>query len=58
MAPVAEAQLEMAATGGSEPGRRFASDEFFFLLQRIDRLDEKLTARVDFADRVSEPFVG
>jgi tetrahydromethanopterin S-methyltransferase subunit G len=31
----------------SEPARRFASDEFFFLLQRIDRLDEKLTARID-----------
>ncbi len=40
---MAEAQVEMAAAG--EPGRRFASDEFFFLLQRIDRLDEKLTAQ-------------
>jgi len=48
---VAEAQVqaEVAATGG-EPGRRFASDEFFYLLQRVDRLDEKLTARIDMVD--------
>ncbi|MGB9846437.1 MAG: hypothetical protein ACPLRH_02915 [Desulfotomaculales bacterium] len=26
---------------------RIASPEFFFLLQRIDRLDEKLTERID-----------
>ena len=26
---------------------RVASPEFFFLLQRIDRLDEKLSARID-----------
>lgn len=45
MVPVKEAQPEVAA--GGEPGRRFASDEFFFLLQRIDRLDEKMTARID-----------
>jgi len=43
--PVKEAQPEVAA--GGEPGRRFASDEFFFLLQRIDRLDEKVMGRID-----------
>jgi len=48
VAPVGEAQVEVAA--GGESGRRFASDEFFFLVQRIDRLDEKLTARVDAVD--------
>ncbi len=30
---------------------RVASPEFFFLLQRIDRLDEKLTARIDEVDK-------
>jgi hypothetical protein len=46
--PVGGAQIEVAATGtAGESGRRFASEEFFFLLQRIDRLDEKLTARTD-----------
>lgn len=48
MTSVSEAQVEVAA--GGESGRRFASDEFFFLLQRIDRLDEKLTARIDAVD--------
>jgi hypothetical protein len=37
-----QAQAEVAA---GDPGRRFASEEFFFLLQRIDRLDEKFVAR-------------
>lgn len=45
MTSVGEAQVEAAA--GGEPGRRFASDEFFFLLQRVDRLDEKVTSRID-----------
>lgn len=43
-----EAEAGVAAVG--EPGRRFASDEFFFLLQRVDRLDEKLTGRIDALD--------
>ena len=30
---------------------RVASPEFFFLLQRVDRLDEKLTARIDEVDK-------
>ncbi|GAB6273287.1 MAG: hypothetical protein STSR0004_01500 [Peptococcaceae bacterium] len=30
---------------------RVASPEFFFLLQRIDRLDEKLTVRIDEVDK-------
>lgn len=30
---------------------RVASPEFFFLLQRIDRLDEKLTDRIDEVDK-------
>jgi hypothetical protein len=29
---------------------RVASPEFFFLLQRIDRLDEKLSAKIDQVD--------
>lgn len=40
-----EALKEVAAT--NEPPNRLASPEFFFLLQRIDRLDEKLSARID-----------
>ncbi|MBC7339677.1 MAG: hypothetical protein H5U04_07465 [Firmicutes bacterium] len=46
--PETRAQADAAAAG--EPVRRFASEEFFFLLQRIDRLDEKLTARIDGVD--------
>jgi len=41
---------ETAATseppGGSRGRLRLASQEFFFLLQRIDRLDEKLTGEI------------
>ncbi|HHW42233.1 MAG TPA: hypothetical protein GXX25_00155 [Desulfotomaculum sp.] len=41
----------MAATSeqppGNEPPRHLVSQEFFFLLQRIDRLDEKFTERID-----------
>ena len=36
-----QVQGELATTG--EPGRKLAWDEFFFPLQRIDRLDEKVT---------------
>ncbi|MGI9951303.1 hypothetical protein V3F56_02985 [Moorellaceae bacterium AZ2] len=43
-----EALKEIAAT--NEPPNRLASPEFFFLLQRIDRLDEKLSARIDRVD--------
>lgn len=39
-----EALKEAAAT--SEPPNRLASPEFFFLLQRIDRLDEKLSREI------------
>ncbi|MQL52367.1 hypothetical protein GFC01_08835 [Desulfofundulus thermobenzoicus] len=46
-----EAIREMAATSeqppGNEPPRHLVSQEFFFLLQRIDRLDEKFTERID-----------
>ncbi len=35
------------AAGSEQPPRGLASPEFFFLLQRIDRLDEKLSARID-----------
>lgn len=45
-----DATKETAATseppGGSRWRLRLASQEFFFLLQRIDRLDEKLTGEV------------
>ncbi|MEW6725505.1 MAG: hypothetical protein AB1327_00880 [Bacillota bacterium] len=43
-----EVMREVAAT--SEPPRGLASQEFFFLLQRIDRVDEKLSARIDQLD--------
>lgn len=39
-----ESIRETAATG--EPPRNLASPEFFFLLQRIDRLDEKFTGEI------------
>lgn len=48
-----EALKEIAAT--NEPPSRLASSEFFFLLQRIDRLDEKLSTRID---RVDEKLSG
>ncbi len=45
---------EVAATGefsgDGGPPRNLASPEFFFLLQRIDRLDEKLTGEIKFLD--------
>lgn len=46
--PVAEPQ-ELKNEGASEPQppRRLVSEAFFFLLQRIDRLDEKLTVRLE-----------
>jgi len=44
VAALSEAKLEAAATG--EPGRRLVSEEFFFLLQRIDRLDEKIALQI------------
>lgn len=41
---------EIAATseppGGRRTRMRLASEEFFFLLQRIDRLDEKLSGEI------------
>jgi len=43
-----EVLKEVAAT--NEPPNRLASSEFFFLLQRIDRLDEKLSGRIDRLD--------
>ncbi|GEA14800.1 RepA / Rep+ protein KID [Moorella sp. E308F] len=53
-----EVLKEIAAT--NEPPNRLASSEFFFLLQRIDRLDEKLSGRVDGLqekiDRLDEKF--
>lgn len=44
-----EAAKEAAAT--NEPPGRLASPEFFFLLQRVDRLDEKASARMDGLDQ-------
>ncbi|OIQ07580.1 hypothetical protein [Neomoorella thermoacetica] len=43
-----EALKEIAAT--NEPPNRLASPEFFFLLQRIDRLDEKLSREIKEVD--------
>lgn len=43
-----EVMREVAAT--SEPPRGLASQEFFFLLQRIDRVDEKLSAKIEAVD--------
>ncbi|OIQ11586.1 hypothetical protein [Neomoorella thermoacetica] len=37
-----ETKKEAATTG--EPPHRLVSEEFFFLLNRIDRLDEKMSA--------------
>jgi len=42
---VEETQKETASAG--EPPRRLVSGEFFFLLNRIDRLDEKISAKLD-----------
>lgn len=54
MAMPEEASREMAATSEQPPGnespRHLVSQEFFFLLQRIDRLDEKLTGRIDHVE--------
>ncbi|MEW8959733.1 hypothetical protein [Neomoorella humiferrea] len=47
-----ESLREIAAT--NEPPRTIASAEFFFLLQRIDRLDEKLTKEIRDGDQNSE----
>lgn len=47
-----ESLREIAAT--NEPQRNLASPEFFFLLQRIDRLDEKLTKEIRDGDQKSE----
>jgi len=41
---------EEAKKEATEFPYRVASPEFFFLLQRIDRLDEKLSARIDQVD--------
>ncbi|MGB9661274.1 MAG: hypothetical protein ACPL5F_04560 [Moorellaceae bacterium] len=43
-----EALKEVAAT--NEPPNRLASPEFFFLLQRVDRLDEKLSREIKEVD--------
>ncbi|WP_156271318.1 hypothetical protein [Neomoorella glycerini] len=47
-----ESLREIAAA--NEPPRTLASPEFFFLLQRIDRLDEKLTKEIRDGDQKSE----
>lgn len=44
-----EATKEVAATG-EQPPRGPASPEFFFLLERIDRLDERLTREIKAGD--------
>lgn len=45
MMAVPEETLREAAAANEPPGR-LASPEFFFLLQRIDRLDEKLSREI------------
>ncbi|MDN5362080.1 MAG: hypothetical protein PWP70_1127 [Moorella sp. (in: firmicutes)] len=50
-----ESLREIAAT--NEPPHTLASPEFFFLLQRIDRLDEKLTQEIRAGDHRSEERV-
>nr|WP_109206385.1 hypothetical protein [Moorella sp. Hama-1] len=40
-----ETKKETASAG--EPPHRLVSEEFFFLLNRIDRLDEKISAKLD-----------
>ncbi|BCV20408.1 hypothetical protein [Moorella sp. Hama-1] len=42
MIAVEETKKETASAG--EPPHRLVSEEFFFLLNRIDRLDEKMSA--------------
>ncbi|OIQ61191.1 apolipoprotein A1/A4/E domain protein [Moorella thermoacetica] len=50
-----ESLREIAAT--NEPPHTLASPEFFFLLQRIDRLDEKLTREIRDGDQRSEELI-
>ncbi|GEA14836.1 MAG: hypothetical protein PWP72_1999 [Thermoanaerobacter sp.] len=45
MIAVEETKKE-TATAGDHP-HRLVSEEFFFLLNRLDRLDEKLSAKLD-----------
>lgn len=42
-----EAIKEVAATREKRPNYRLASQEFFYLVERIDRLDEKLTNKIE-----------
>jgi putative sterol carrier protein len=42
-----EAIKEVAATRERYRGTRLTSGEFFYLAERIDRLDEKMTAKID-----------
>lgn len=58
MSAVAEETVkEIAAT--NEPPRGLASPEFFFLLQRIDRLDEKLSGEIKGEiGRIDQKFTG
>ncbi len=42
--------LKKPLQGTSSPPRGLASPEFFFLLQRIDRLDEKLSGEIRALD--------
>ncbi len=57
---------EIAATseppGGRRTRMRLVSEEFFFLLQRIDRLDEKLSGEIkaqgERIDRLDEKLSG
>ena len=48
---------EEAKKEATEFPYRVASPEFFFLLQRIDRLDEKLSARIDQVEGKLKPLI-
>lgn len=45
MIAVEETQKETASAG--DPPHRLVTDEFFFLLNRIDRLDEKMSLKFE-----------
>ncbi|HHY94782.1 MAG TPA: hypothetical protein GX513_07200, partial [Firmicutes bacterium] len=47
--PEQEVIKQVAATG-EQSQHILASPEFFFLLQRVDRLDEKLTSEIKAGD--------
>lgn len=50
MMALPEEVIKQTAATGEQSQHTLASPEFFFLLQRIDRLDEKLTSEIKAGD--------